>query len=229
MAAGAEGEGCCREGNDRNDLGDGGHGDISPPFFAGCLPRDQSNGDPSDDKEKSGIVPGFLPDLDPSPDRDTVIEIDHLRVPEPDASMAGRCPDEVLPVGAVKVNVAVTGVGIVRIESLQPEDPREDQVLVAPVRPDPGKLSGGDPALEDHSGRGLIPDLFADPEASRGGAETSRLGTESEPRCRDIPFPGNESSLEENDFLSGNNNDQSLFGIAGHGAAVCPKLAEREG
>ena len=143
--------------------------------------------------------------------------------------MTGRGPDEVLPVGAVKVNVAVTGVGIVRIESLQPEDPREDQVLVAPIRPDPGKLSCGDPAFKDHSGRGFIPNLFADPEASRGGAETPCLGTESEPRCRDIPFPGNESSLDENDFLSGNNDNQSLFGIAGHGEEVCAKLAEREG
>ena len=32
VAAGAEGEGCCREGNDRNDLGDGGHDNVSPPF-----------------------------------------------------------------------------------------------------------------------------------------------------------------------------------------------------
>jgi hypothetical protein len=33
----------------------------------------------------------------------------------------------------------------------------------------------------------------------------------------------------EKDFLSGNNDDQVLFGIAGHGSEMCRKLAEREG
>ena len=190
---------------------------------------EQSNGDPPDDKEKSGIVPGFLPDLDTSPCGDSIKEVDHLGVPEPDAPVTGGGADEVFPVGAVKIDVAVTSVGILRIKSLQPEDPSEDQVLVTCVRSDPGKLPRGDPAFEDHPGRGTIPDFFADPEASRGRAETPFLGAESEPRCRDIPFPGNESFLEEKDFLSGNNDDQVLFGIAGHGSEMCRKLAEREG
>ena len=36
VAAGTEGEGCGREGDNRCDLRDGGHCVISPPFSAGC-------------------------------------------------------------------------------------------------------------------------------------------------------------------------------------------------
>jgi hypothetical protein len=36
VAAGAERKGRRRKGDDGSDLGDGGHGSGSPPFFAGC-------------------------------------------------------------------------------------------------------------------------------------------------------------------------------------------------
>lgn len=94
-----------------------------------------------------------------------VEEIDHIVVAKPDASVAGRGSDEVLLIGSVDVNIALTGIGVLRIESFKPEDPCEHEILFPSLF---CNLSGLNTASEDHPSRGAISDLLRYAEASRG-------------------------------------------------------------
>lgn len=105
-------------------------------------------------------------------------EIDHVVIPQADASVAGRGSDEVLLIGSVNVNVALTGIGILRIESFKPEDPGEHEILFPSLF---RKLSGRNTATEDHPCRGALADLLRYHEASRGCPETPLLESKSEP------------------------------------------------
>lgn len=107
-----------------------------------------------------------------------VEQIDHVVVPKADASVAGRGSDEVLLIGSVDVNVALTGIDVLRIESFKPEDPSEHEILFPSLI---RNLSGRNTAAEDHPLRGPIADLLRYPEASRGSPETPFLESESEP------------------------------------------------
>lgn len=104
--------------------------------------------------------------------------IDHIVVPKADASVAGRGSDEVLLIGSMDVNVALAGVGVLRIESFKPEDPGEHEILFPSLF---RNLSGRNTAAEDHSCRCALADLLGYPEASRGCPETSLLESKSEP------------------------------------------------
>ena len=105
-------------------------------------------------------------------------KIDHIVVPKADASVAGRGSDEVLLIGSMDVNVAVAGIGVLRIESFKPEDPGEHEILFPSLI---RNLSGRNTAAEDHPCRCALADLLGYHEASRGCPETSLLESKSEP------------------------------------------------
>lgn len=107
-----------------------------------------------------------------------VEEINHVVVPNTNASVAGRGSDEVLLIGSVDVNVALTAIGVLRIESFKPEDSSEHEILVPSLF---RNLSGRNTASEDHPCRGALADLLRYPEVSRGCPETPLLESDSEP------------------------------------------------
>ncbi len=109
---------------------------------------------------------------------DPVEQIDHVVVPKADAPVAGWGSDEVLLIGSVDVNIALTGIGVLRIESFKPEDSSKHEILFSSLF---CNLSGLNTASEDHPRRGAISDLLRYAEASRGSPETPFLESESEP------------------------------------------------
>lgn len=132
------------------------------PDFFGSIPKFR----------KSGL------DLDVGSLVNPVEQNDHVVVPKTNTSVAGRGSDEVLLIGSVDVNVALTGIGVLRIESFKPEDSSEHEILVPSLF---RNLSGRNTASEDHPCRGALADLLRYPEASRGCPETPLLESESEP------------------------------------------------
>lgn len=140
-----------------------------------------------------------------------VEEIDHVVVAQPDASVAGSGSDEVLLIGSVDVNVALTGIGVLRIETFEPEDPREHEILFSSLL---RNLSGGQTAAEDHSCRGVLADLLSYPEASGGCPETPLLESESEPRCRDGPGRRHGAPFDHLQTLTGRVHEKVALGVA---------------
>src|SRR4051812_66023 len=83
--------------------------------------------------ESSRLRGSTLPDFNRRARLRQVEQAEHVVVPEPDAAAAGRGADARLVVGAVEVDVAGLGVGVVGLDPLQPQDAGEDEILVVPV------------------------------------------------------------------------------------------------
>ena len=136
--------------------------------------------------------------------------------------MARGSSDQILTVGSVEIDVATLRVGILRIDSFEPEDPRQNKVLVASVG---GDLPGPYAALENAPQRGRIANLLADPETSDGCLEAAflcsktELGSGNPPRMGDGPIPDEINSLVA-DF-----HDQELAFGKTHRAGTSRKLA----
>ena len=77
--------------------------------------------------------------------------------------MTGRSPDQLLLISSMDVDIAVTGVAVLRIEPLQPEDATQDEILVTAWG---GNHSGGFSSLEAHPGGGIPAELCVNPKAA---------------------------------------------------------------
>ena len=91
--------------------------------------------------------------------------------------MAGRLSDQMFLVGSVDIDLAVAGVPIRVLESLEPEDAGEDPVLF------PARLrdfSGRQAAFKNRPSGGLPTKFSTDSEPPERGPETSGRGTEAE-------------------------------------------------
>lgn len=128
VGAGTEGEGSCREGNDRSDLGDG-HDEFAS-FLCWLLCRRTIN-PMSRGKRKNPVFfnsPSLARgqihlsgvDLDGRTFLDMLEEVRHFGIPQADATVAGWSSNQILAVCSVEVDVTASGIGILRIESLQP-------------------------------------------------------------------------------------------------------------
>ena len=91
---------------------------------------------------------------------------------ETDAAMTRRAANEFLLVGAMDVNEALPRIAVFRIDSLEPEDAGEDQILVtSPFCYHSGLLA----ASEDHPLRSPGANFLDDPEAARWSSQAPFL------------------------------------------------------
>ena len=67
---------------------------------------------------------------------DVVEKFDDVGVAHSHTAMAGRGSDQILAVRAVEVDVALPRIRIVGVESLKPENARENRIMVAAGRSD---------------------------------------------------------------------------------------------
>lgn len=151
-----------------------------------------------------------------------VEEIDDVVVPKADASVAGWGSNEVLLIGSVDINVALTGIGILRIKTFEPEDSREHEILIPSLF---RNLSGRNTASEDHSCGGALADFLRYPEASRGSSETPFLESESEPRCRDGPGGRDDFSLDHFQDLTGHVDEEVALRVGLVVGGLCHGIA----
>ena len=97
-------------------------------------------------------------------------KIDDIDIPHSDTPVAGGLPDLVFVSGPVNVNEAVSGVSVVPLQPIQPEDPARDQILrlgkriVRPKR---------NPSEKDRSQRHIVPNLFGYPKMPERGLQAS--------------------------------------------------------
>jgi hypothetical protein len=106
-----------------------------------------------------------------------VVEIDHVQILHPHASVAGWRPELRFGVGSVDVNVALLGVRVFGFDAFEPKDPRLDMVFRIAFLPE---LSGSLATDEDFSRRGAVPNSFRDPEAAGRRFVAARLGPKPE-------------------------------------------------
>lgn len=118
--------------------------------------------------------------------------------------MAGGRPDEFLLIGSMDVDVAITGVAILRIDPIKPENTTQDQIFITSRG---GNHSGGLTALEAHPCLGLSSELcvdskvpgrslkasFMSPKPVLGGGDVVGNGSsifleQIEPLCGDIQY-----------------------------------------
>ena len=100
----------------------------------------------------------------------------------PHAAVAGGRAELRFGIRAVDVDVAVEGVRVLRVESVEPEDARLDVILFIALLTDE---SGRDAADENLARRRAVAMFFRDAEASGRRAIRARLRAESEARCGD--------------------------------------------
>jgi hypothetical protein len=67
-----------------------------------------------------GQIPLSGSDLDGSTFLDMIEEVRHFGIPQADATVAGWTSNQILAIGSVEIDVTASGIGILRIESLQP-------------------------------------------------------------------------------------------------------------
>ncbi len=92
-------------------------------------------------------------------------EGEHVLVFKPNAAVGGGTADEVFGVGAVKVDVALVGVGVLLVQAVEPEDAGEDGIVLFFAVPD----GAGEAAFEVGVEGGAFADAFADEEVASGG------------------------------------------------------------
>ena len=100
----------------------------------------------------------------------------------PHAAVAGGRAELRFGIRAVDVNVAVEGVRVLRVESVEPEDARLDVILFIALLTDE---SGRDAADENLARRRAVAMFLRVAEASGRRAIRARLGAEAEARSRD--------------------------------------------
>jgi hypothetical protein len=123
-------------------------------------------------------------DLHSPPCFHTVKKIGHLGIPEADATVARSGANEVLAVGSVEIDIAVPGVGILRVESFEPKDPCQDKILLSPRGRD---VTCGDAAFENTPQGGPLANFLADPESSCGCPEAAFLSPDAEFGSGNVP------------------------------------------
>ena len=114
--------------------------------------------------------------------------------------MAGGRPDEFLLIGSMDVDVAVTGVAVLRIDPIKPENATQDQIFISPRG---GNHSGGLTALEAHPRRGLPSVLSVDPKVPRRSLKASLLCPKSILGGGDGVGNGSSILLEQIESLGG--------------------------
>ena len=120
-------------------------------------------------------------------------EVCDVRVAHADAAVACGGAELGLVVGAVNVDVAVAGVGVVGIEAVEPEDACLDEVGGV-VRV--AEMACGDAACEDGAEGGAGADFLGDLEAAEGGFEAALACAEAELGGGDGVVAGGVSALE---------------------------------
>lgn len=91
--------------------------------------------------------------------------------------MAGRAPDKPLLIGAVDVNIARQGVGIVALKPVEREDARENEISpAAGPRPAPGVFS----RAKNRPEGSRAADFTRNAKATDGGFQAALLRADSE-------------------------------------------------
>lgn len=163
-------------------------------------------------------------DLDGRSHRYPPEEIDYVIVTQADAPVTGGGADQILPVGSVEIDVTIARADILRIEPFEPEDARQDQILLSAWSADCARR---DAVLENAPRRGSLADFFADPEAARRGAQASLLRAKAELRGGDIPGCRDGPVLEKIRDLTGDVDHQELVFGKTHGAGCAGSLQGR--
>ncbi len=141
---------------------------------------------------------------------DAFKEIHHVVVVQADATMTGRAPNPIFLIGAMKIDVTIACVRIMRVESLQPENPGEDEILLPSG---PRENAGGQTSLEDHPDGFSLTNFLADSKISGRRAKASIAVSQAEFRggnrvgTKNFSRPGMEIALltgnEYHDFGRG--------------------------
>ncbi len=106
-------------------------------------------------------------------------ELHNVGIPHAHAAMAGRGADQPLLVRAVDVDVALAGIGVFRIQPVEPEDAGEDFVLLAAFF---RNLAGRKPGLENRARRGTVANLLGDAKSPGGRLVAAGFRPQPEPR-----------------------------------------------
>ena len=161
---------------------------ISPPFVASCTARLGSHGN-NVSLVSFGCIAGRFRLKVPTPKSrlyydwhalvNQVEQFNYIRIPHSHTTAAGGRADLVLVLGAVNVDVAVARIGIVLVQSVEPYDPRHDQILGL------RNLFNGlkrHAASKNSAARGVGPNLLRDTETPGWRFHASHFRANAEPR-----------------------------------------------
>lgn len=149
-------------------------------------------------------------DLGPAPDLGE--ELDHVVGLHADAAVAGRGADAPFLGGAVDVDVAAVGAGVLAFQAVQPDDAADDGVASGGVWPK--DFAGALPVLEDGSGGSARANFFAHFEAAQRGGVAAGPVAEAKFRGGDGIFGGEVALGVEAQFLIGNADDDLMVAVA---------------
>jgi len=135
-------------------------------------------------QQKQEISRVVLSDANIHTGRDEIEELNDVLISQPHASVAGWLADQVFSIGAVNVDEAISGVGILLIETLQPENTREHSIVLATWSP---HLACGKAAAENAPRLGCISMFLKNAKSSGGCLEASWFRPEAELGSRDRP------------------------------------------
>ena len=125
-----------------------------------------------------------LHDLNAGPSAHEIVDRRHIARAHPDATEAGRGPQEGLLWRPVDVDAADEGVAVMGLKAVEPEDACHDRVAAGSIGLE--YLARGFPRLEDRTERGPSPDFFSDAEMTERGRVASLTVSCSEFRGRDL-------------------------------------------
>src|SRR5204863_2559480 len=108
-------------------------------------------------------------------------ELDDICVSHPDTSVAVGQADFVLMFCSVNVNKTITGVGIVRLQPIQPENARQDEILRRWQRIVRFERDAAD---EDRTGWHGLPNFIGHAKLAQGSSMAAFFASEAKARSR---------------------------------------------
>lgn len=115
-------------------------------------------------------------------------KLDNVCISHADAAVAVSLANFVFVLRAVDVNETIAGVGVVRLDSLQPENARENEIVRPRKRIIRSERNATD---EDRAVRHSLADLVTDAKFSERCFVAARFGAGTEARSRDWITPQN--------------------------------------
>lgn len=104
-------------------------------------------------------------------------KLGHVGVSQADATVAGRSSDQILTVCSMEIDIAIVGVRVFLIQSVQPQNAREDAIVLATRG---GEIASGFAAFELRPQWLARADFFPHDKPSSGRFVTASLTAQSE-------------------------------------------------